>query len=223
MQYVEIKAVIEKIGLKTTITTKYVDPRTEGFEVFNILPAVRTWLTQDVTNVTLLVTIKCLSSSDCGLLYKTEQQVMKFKDYDAHEQAPRILVSSRNPLEAETRTKRQSSIPGVSFCSESQSTCCLKKLTIDFHNDLGFTFIKQPRFIQANYCEGVCPTYQSGDLMTPSVYKFLSKLQGSPASSIEPCCAGNTFNDVSIVLQVTNTSYVIESLKQVEVTSCRCA
>lgn len=221
--YIEIKVIAENIGLKTVVSSKYVNPLTEGYEAFNIMPAISIWLSQSTkANVALLVSIHCLSSIHCGAGFG-EGERLRFKDYDAHEKAPRIIVTSRNPLEFNRRSKRQTVTPGVADCVSNQSTCCLKKLKIDFHEDLGMTFVKTPKVIDANYCEGICPIYQSGDLMTPELYDILSKLHGSPASSVEPCCASNTFNDVTLIMQVNESQFVIDTMKQLEVTSCRCA
>lgn len=226
IQYVEVKAVLDTIGLTTVVSSKNIDIDETGFQAFDLTPAVKLWLLQDIRgNVTLQIFVQCFSSSTCSEPDANGNipVAIQFKDFDSKEHAPRIIVTSKNPLETSDRNKRQVSGGGVKSCSLNQSTCCLKPLTIHFADDLGLDFIIEPTEFQANFCEGLCPLTNSGKLMTPQLYKFLRKLQGSPASSISPCCAGNTYEDLSVLLVKENGDYAIEELKQVKVTSCRCA
>lgn len=226
IQYVEVKAVLDTIGLTTVVSSKNINIDETGFQAFDLTAAVRLWLSQDIRgNVTLQIFVQCFSSSTCGEpdSYGNKPVAVQFKDFDSKEHAPRIIVTSKNPLETSDRNKRQASGGGVKSCTLNQSTCCLKPLTINFADDLKLDFVVEPKEFQANFCEGLCPLSNSGALMTPQLYKFLRKLQGSPASSIAPCCAGNTYEDLSVLLVKENGDYAIEELKQVKVTSCRCA
>ena len=155
---------------------------------------------------------------------KVPKSVSFFSGPGFKEHAPRIVVASQNPLEASrnNRNRRQTREGGVSFCVNNQTTCCLKPLTINFVRDLNFTFIIQPDQYEANYCEGICPIAPGGALMTPRLFQFLSDLEGHPASSVEPCCAGNLYHDFPVIARLPNGTEMVLDLKKVQVTSCRC-
>ena len=221
-QYVEINAIYDTLGLDVTITGKMVDPSKEGFVAFNIELAAKNWIEQGVSgNVTLVVSVQCLSSPTCGY-DRPHIQPVTFEDFDADMNAPRIIITSFNPLER-TRTKRQELPEGATslpLCKENQATCCLQPLNISFKDDLDLNFVESPEFFNANYCDGICPVI---DNMTPRVYEFLSRLTGNPAAAIEPCCAGNDFEEIQVLVTTEEGKYEVETIKDVRVTSCKCA
>lgn len=218
----EITAVYETLKLDVTVTGKMVDPSKEGFVAFNIELAAKSWIDQGVSgNVTLVVSVQCLSSPTCGH-DRPHIQPVTFEDFDADMNAPRIIITSFNPLER-TRAKRQELPEGstpLPLCKENQVTCCLQPLNISFADDLGFDFVASPEFFNANYCDGICPII---DNMTPRLYEFLSLLSGNPAAAIEPCCAGNEFEEIQVLLVNEEGQYEVETVKDVRVTSCKCA
>ena len=233
-QYVEIQAVLDSMNLnqRFVVEGKYVDFWKVGYEVFDITSAVKLWVSKGIHGTVVLeVVIYCYSSSDCAQPNEKGQSPAKvIYSYSTEdtEKAPRIVVVSKNPMEAAHQKRYRRGTEGgsgVAQCRANQSTCCLKPLTIDFHADLGFDFIIQPTQFEANYCEGVCfgqPNIEPA-LMTPRVFEFISRLGSSnPASSIEPCCAGNEYHSLEVLMKV-NGILMIESLQQVIVTSCRCA
>ncbi len=232
IQYVEIKAVFESVGLRTVVAAKNMDINDEGFQSFDISPAIKLWIEKQINGtVHLEITITCLSSKRCASKvdrYGNLPAPIKF-EFDNPAQKPRLVIVSQNPLEVENRRRfrRQSNenTDGVSLCIPNQSTCCVKSLTINFAEDLNMPFIILPKVFTANYCEGICPITAGGDLMTPELYGFLSRLSNHPAASIEPCCAGNKFKPLVVVMPDPQnpSTIVIEELQQVTVESCRCA
>lgn len=226
-QYVEIKTVVESVGQKFVVEGKYIDVYDSGYQVFDITSAAKLWVASEINgSVSLEVIVYCYSSPLCAQAQGTDPAKVEFL-YTTEDstQAPRVIVTSKNPIEVEheKRFRRQSAEgAGVGFCSENQTTCCLKPLVIDFSEDLGFDFVIQPRRFTANYCEGFCPEV-SEEYMTPQLFEFLSRLgDSSPAGSVEPCCAGNTYQSLEVLMRV-NGVLIIEELQQVIVTSCRCA
>jgi hypothetical protein len=229
-QILDIKAVVSNNGLMMNVVTQEIDPYTEGFKIFNVLPAVMEWVGEGVRGkVIFKVTVQCVGSLNCAT-QKDAPPPVKFKGHSGHEKAPRLLLRSKSPLEFHNRRKRQNggrtfNTTGVSFCQPEASACCLKNLTIDVEKDLQFEdFIVEPKSFEANYCNGICPIYNSEKLLTPELYQFLGYLQGGPASAIKPCCGGNTFKSVSILMYLPHLrpQYQVEILNQVTVTSCRC-
>ena len=219
-QYVEIKAIYESLGTTLTVTGKTVDPRTSDFQAFNIAPAVNTWIEQGIRgNVTVIISVQCLGSSKCAH-EDLHLEPVSFKDFDDSVDAPRLVITSRSPLE-NGRSKRQAATASpLVTCTDNQVTCCLKPLNISFKDDLKWDFVLEPDSFEANYCEGICPII---DKMTPKVYEFLSQLQGNPAASVEPCCAGSRFEELQLIVEKENGLFEVETIQNVKVTSCKCA
>lgn len=227
-QYVEVNAFAKSLGIQTTAAGKYVNVSESGYQVFDITSTVKLWLSHDVKGlVRFEVVVHCYSSQTCNQKTSGLQptQVEFFTDSTYQDKTPRLLTISNSVTENEVkkaRQKRQATASGVGYCQAQQSTCCLRPLTIRFREDLGFNFVVQPTSYMANYCGGVCPRLTGGDTMTPTLYEFLSHLStGSPGASVMPCCAGNTYLPLEVLIQY-NGQLMIEELQQVIVTSCRC-
>ena len=223
-QYVEIKVVLEKLRMKSVVVGKYIKVFDSGFQIFDITAAIQTWISKGLDGpLKLEVTVFCFTASCTSP--NSEGRDPKFvrfmPDYHSKEHAPRIVVTSQNPLEAadQHRSKRQTQGSGLSFCVNNQSICCLKQLRINFSRDLGFDFITKPLEYEANYCDGVCPI--SPGSISPLLFHYLSRLKDSPASSAEPCCAGNTYKDLHAMV-VENGTERLRILHRVRVTSCHC-
>lgn len=229
-QYVEVTASVNSLQIQTTAEGKYLNVTDSGYQVFDITSTVKLWVSNNVRGpVSFVVTIYCYSSLGCnqktaaGL---TPTQVEFFTDTTQQDKTPRLLTISNSATDnavKSARRRRQATSSGVGYCQAQQSTCCLKSLTIRFKEDLGFSFVIQPKSYVANYCGGVCPRTAGGNTMTPTLYEFLSQLSsGNPGSSVQPCCAGNTYLPLEVLIQTNNGQLVIEELQQIIVTSCRC-
>ena len=226
-QYVEIRTVLESLGQKYVVEGKYVSVSDVGYQVFEITSAAKLWVAKGINgSVVLEVIVYCYSSPNCNQAVngKLPSKVQFLYTTTNNSMAPRVIAVSKNPLEEEHRNRyrRQTEGPGVGFCSDNETTCCLKSLEINFAEDLGFDFIIRPVSFTSNYCEGYCPQVSGNQLMTPQLFDFLSRLgEGTPGSSIEPCCAGNTYQSLDILMRIQDV-LIIEELQQVTVTSCRC-
>lgn len=226
-QFVEI-TVLQKSGTKAVVASKYLNIFDSGFQTFDLTSAVKNWINDNFNGqVNLEVTVYCFAPS-CTVNDNQGREPKSIRflyNPRPKEHAPRVVVTSKNPLEVQNggRSKRQSNGGGVSFCVSNQTTCCLKPLRINFEHDLNITFISQPLEFDANYCEGICPTIAGGALMTPRLFEFLKQLEGNPAQSIEPCCVGTVYHTLTVAIRNKDGSELILDLKQVRVTSCRCA
>ena len=231
-QYVEVQTILESANQKFVVEGKYVNYWNRGYEVFDITQAAELWVSKGIHGpVVLEVTVFCYSSVDCALPSESgapAAHVLYAYSTQDLDKVPRIIVTSKNPVEAEhqKRYRRESETgSGVGLCNTNQTTCCLKPLSLSFKDDLNMSSIVFPPRFEANYCEGVCPRQPSlePDLMTPHLFGLLSRLgSGHPAASIEPCCAGNEYRNLEVLMKVDG-HLSIEVLQQVIVTSCRCA
>lgn len=51
----------------------------------------------------------------------------------------------------------------------TEESCCVRKLHIDFRRDLDWKWIHEPSGYDANYCSGPCPYLRSSDTTHSSV------------------------------------------------------
>ena len=228
-QYVEIKTIVNPLGQEYVVEgSKYVDVSDVGYQTFEITSAAKLWVDKGINgSVVVEVNVYCYSSLNCnqpvdGKLPSKVQFLYAPEDKSI---APRVIIVSKNPLEVEHRNRfrRQTDSTDDRFCSTNQTTCCLQNLTLNFREDLGINYIIEPESFSANFCEGYCPQTAGTHLMTPELFGFLSRLgEGSPGSSIEPCCAGNDYQSLPILIPGPNNQHVITELQNVIVTSCRC-
>ena len=211
---IEIKASTD--GPSPVLSTKHTGAEEPGYITFDITPILTIWLTNNSMGpVVLEVSAYCSGSSHCNRSHF---------DTGVGDQSPKLIISEEVEDDSlQRRLKRQSTTQsGIGSCeSESTIFCCLHPLTINFRDDLGFTFVLQPRQFGANYCSGVCP--EVANSFTPQIFEFYSLLgAGSPAGSIEPHCGIR--NTLSLeVLERVNSVFVIEELQDVIVTSCNCS
>lgn len=230
-QYVEVKSVVSnstQVSTSSVMAGKFLNIYEGGFQVFDITSAVKLWALMGLRgDIELQVSVYCIKSSDCAMpdTEGTMPQSVEFVHSQlSTKDAPRLVIASENPLSEMqgNKAKRQTS-GGASFCVGNQSTCCLKELIINFQEDLGpeFSFIIDPPSYQANYCEGICPITPGGELMTPLLFDFISRLQNNPASSVTPCCTGHTYQNLPVLLNLYGM-VVARTLENVRVSSCRC-
>ena len=227
-QYIEIRTVLESLNQRFVVEGKYIDIYETGYQVFEITSAVKLWIAKGVDGpVTLEVNIYCYSSPNCSQPEGTlpPASVAFLSSPAEQDKAPRIITVSKNPLDVEHQERQRRSaneLTGVGTCGTNQSTCCLKHFELDFHEDLGLTFVILPRNFTANYCEGVCPELMGGQLMTPRIFELFSRLpETNPGSSVEPCCTGNQYKPLEVLVR-RDGELVIEELSHVTVLSCRC-
>ncbi|XP_026886447.2 transforming growth factor, beta 1a [Electrophorus electricus] len=119
---------------------------------------------------------------------------------------------------ASSRKKR--STAGVETCDEKTETCCMRKLYIDFRNDLGWKWIHKPKGYYANYCMGSC-TYIWN---TENKYSQILALykHHNPGASAQPCCVPHVLDPLPILYYV-GRQHKVEHLSNMVVRNCKCS
>ena len=219
-QFVEIVALHDTLG-KAIVASKYLNIFETGFRDFDLTSNMKEWLASGHRGpLNLEVSVYCFAPS-CTTVNKegkSPKAIQFLSDRVHRERAPRIVVTSQNPLEALRYRNRRQSEGGVAHCIVNQTVCCLRPLIINFQRDLNFTFIVRPDQYEANFCEGVCPIAPGGALMTPRLFQFLNILNPGTA----PCCTPNVYHDFPVVIRMGDGTERLVDLRQVQVTSCRC-
>ena len=128
-----------------------------------------------------------------------------------------FAVNERDAEDSKLRRKRQLT---KDFCFSNFTTnCCVRNLTINFVEDLGWDWIAAPAAYDPNYCSGDCP------YLWPSATLFAEVLQTlklrNPTAAAEPCCVAETLLPLTI-LRFVDGQPVFEPLSDMIVDSCIC-
>ncbi len=235
-QYVEISSKIDNQW--HIVEGKYIDTFGDGFVVFQITQAVNMWIDRNINgSVVLNVTVYCYSSPDCNSVNENGKRpaIIKFlTSSNELDKTPRVIVNSytsladsRSSSSVFRRSTHEEDEP--TFCSSDDELCCLQPLTINFKTDLKMREVVYPTSFEANFCQGLCPSVGDSTVLTTQRYSFLSELGNNhPAASIEPCCAGEQYENLDVVMSLYNREVKrfetqIIKLHQVRVVGCRCA
>ena len=220
--HIKVKASTNEPGL--IVNTNYDELEQPGYKPFDITPIIAIWLKGGSNGPLVLeVSAHCTDTPDCG---------KHILDGGFGKKSPKLVVSrevEENTLQQ--RLKRQVDTPDdessgfdETLVEESNETCSLHPLSINFQDDLGFDHIYEPKSFIANYCLGTC-SYDE----VPAVYYYYHLLgPNSPASSIRPHCIPRTYRSLDVLSMYPHGDgqrvvFVIERLEDVIVTSCGCA
>lgn len=76
----------------------------------------------------------------------------------------------------------------------TEESCCVRRLHIDFRRDLDWKWIHEPSGYDANYCSGPCPYLRSSDTTHSSV-------RATGQGDKTPACESKTFPTVNLTTQ----------------------
>ena len=130
-----------------------------------------------------------------------------------------VFTVNEKDIEDAKRRKRQVS---SDFCFNNFTTnCCVRRLTINFHTDLNWTWVIFPEEYEPNYCSGDCP------YLWPTATLHAENLQTvkllNPAASAEPCCVPAVLLPLTILWEDEATgALILEPLSEMTVDSCIC-
>ncbi|XP_066995538.2 bone morphogenetic protein 2-B [Anabrus simplex] len=79
-------------------------------------------------------------------------------------------------------------------CHKPRQRCCRHTMEVIF-NDIGFSFIKQPKSFDAGYCRGRCPPRFNPAHHHALLQSLVSKDKGAP----RPCCAPSKLETLEIL------------------------
>ena len=204
------------------------DIRTEddGYVSFDITPGIRHWL-QDQDRPSQLdieVVIRCPESVSTGLKFLPSVEFdVPYPESKGNNNAQLVLkVITGERANNDKRARRQLD-RGISseYClaTPDEINCCLRELTINFREHLGWSWIIAPRTVKTNYCQGLCPAIWPSTTMSTS---FLNRLrQTNPTSSPEPCCVAKKVKPLTILITVKGKLH-LSRLQDVIVDSCDC-
>ena len=129
-----------------------------------------------------------------------------------------VFTVNEKDVENARRRKRQVS---QEFCFANFTTnCCVRNLSINFHDDLNWTWVVFPEEYTPNYCSGDCPYLWPTATLHATALQTLKLL--NPAASAEPCCVPATLLPLTIIREDELGNLVFEPLSDMIVESCYC-
>ncbi|XP_013874912.1 transforming growth factor beta-3 [Austrofundulus limnaeus] len=208
---------------------------------FDVTDTVREWLINRGSNLGLEVSVHCPCNNfgPNGETFDNDNKVLevKFKGVDGEEEysrldldnlkrnkehLPHLLIMMIPPHRLETQsTHRRKRALDTNYCfSNTEETCCVRRLHIDFRRDLDWKWIHEPSGYDANYCSGPCPYLRSSDTTHSSMLSLYNTL--NPTASASPCCVPQDLEPLTILYYSGRTPKV-EQLSNMIVKSCKCS
>ncbi|KAG7328495.1 hypothetical protein KOW79_008439 [Hemibagrus wyckioides] len=210
---------------------------------FDVTETVREWLTHRETNLGLEVSVHCPchTFNPNGDIIENKNEVLevKFKgmDVDHYENRldlgrlgrqkeqplPHLILMMLPPhrLDVPPTSRRRKRALDTNYCfSNYEENCCVRRLYIDFRQDLGWRWIHEPKGYHANFCSGPCPYLRSADTTHSSLLSLYNTL--NPEASASPCCVPQDLEPLTILYYVGRTPKV-EQLSNMIVKSCKCS
>ncbi|XP_076837214.1 transforming growth factor, beta 1a [Brachyhypopomus gauderio] len=192
---------------------------------FDVTATLRDWLQSPEEEQGFEMRLHC----GCG---KTEER-MQFQisgvsklrgdkgDLSNNMAKPYILAMSV-PVDSHSHasSRKKRSTTGIETCDEKTESCCMRKLYIDFRDDLGWKWIHKPKGYYANYCMGSC-TYIWN---TENKYSQILALykHHNPGASAQPCCVPHVLDPLPILYYV-GRQHKVEHLSNMVVRNCKCS
>lgn len=204
------------------------DIRTEedGYVSFDITPGIQHWLQNHnrSSKLDIEVFIRCPESVSTGLQFlpsvKFDVPYPGSKDTNNAQLVLKVITGEKTNSRRRTRRELDRGISSE-YClaNPDEINCCLRELTINFREDLGWSWIIAPRTIKTNYCQGLCPAIWPSATMSRS---FLNRLRlTNPTSAPEPCCVAKKVKPLTILIAIKGKLY-LNRLQDVIVDSCDC-
>ncbi|KAI4892286.1 hypothetical protein NFI96_012010 [Prochilodus magdalenae] len=211
---------------------------------FDVTETVREWLMYRETNLGLEISVHCPchTFNPNGDISENVYEVLdvKFKgmDLEYDEQyrwdlgrlkkqkeqfLPHLILMMLPPhrLDVPPTSRRRKRALDTNYCfSNYEENCCVRRLYIDFRQDLGWRWIHEPKGYHANFCSGPCPYLRSADTTHSTLLSLYNTL--NPEASASPCCVPQDLEPLTILYYVGRTPKV-EQLSNMIVKSCKCS
>lgn len=212
------------------LASKNVPSDDEGYVSFNITSGVKNWVGED-SILELAVQIDTPQRVDTGL---SLPPAITF-DVPSHrkgEHNARLVVERLNEIERTGsnrlhddlyRRRKRQTVQGVNseycFNNPSESNCCIKNLTVDFHEDLNWNWIIYPKRFQPNFCKGQCT--KRWPSATQSTTFLMQLRESNPTAAPEPCCVAHKTRPLTVFMWLKG-EVVLNEFPDMIVDSCIC-
>uniref|UniRef100_UPI00358F4B08 transforming growth factor beta-2 proprotein-like n=1 Tax=Myxine glutinosa TaxID=7769 RepID=UPI00358F4B08 len=201
---------------------------------FKVTSILHQWQVHPVSKLELEISSHCPCNKDAPELHvkfsdgHTSEEddrgdqgpMLAFGRAQSQNLLPHLFIMGQSGKQTEESRQRKKRDLGEEYCfSSKERNCCLRKLYIDFHKDLGWSWIHSPRGYYANLCAGPCPYMWSSDSQYSQV--LAEYAMKNPSASASPCCVPLHLQPLTILYYKGRVARV-EVLPSMIVHSCKC-
>ncbi|XP_042561505.1 anti-dorsalizing morphogenic protein [Clupea harengus] len=227
---------------KKLLSSRLVPIHSNGWEVFTITQAVRSWMSDKSSNLGLLVTVKTLAGS------QMDDKVLRFasgRDHHHSKQPMLVLFTDdgRRTASPEINIKDgEASLPftlpmlpmagagrrsprSLDYDENGEKTACQRQpLYVDFE-EIGWSgWIVSPRGYNAYHCKGSCP-FPLGQNMRPTnhatVQSIINALKLTKGIDT-PCCVPDKLYSINLLYFDDDENVVLKQYDDMVAGSCGC-
>ncbi len=211
----------------------YIPSDVEGYASFNLTDGIREWMrnsSSQQTSLDLSIHVDTPEIADTREPFPAAIVFDVLSQNSRDPQDARLVVERLNEKEKVhaqdklARRRKRQTVEGVNseYCLDNpnETNCCIRELSVNFHEDLGWDWVVYPETFKPNYCNGQCvePRWPTATLST----SFLIKLRESnPTAAPEPCCVPHKMRSLK-VLMVLNRELVLYEIPDMITDSCIC-
>ena len=196
------------------LASKNIRSDAEGYVSFDLTEGVKEWLKKSASNENSLDLSIHVDTPEIADTREPFPAAITFdvpSDDEGDEHNARLLVQRLNDIERTEpqdelfRRRKRQTVEGVNseycFNNPNETNCCIRKVSVNFHEDLGWDFVLHPESFEPNYCNGQCVDRLWPKATTST--RFLSQLRESnPTAAPEPCCVPHEMRSLSILVIV---------------------
>uniref|UniRef100_A0A3P9LQM0 Anti-dorsalizing morphogenic protein n=1 Tax=Oryzias latipes TaxID=8090 RepID=A0A3P9LQM0_ORYLA len=225
---------------KKLLSARLLPVHSSGWEVFTITPAVRSWMTEEGSNLRLHVVVQTLGGSQVDL------KLIRFASGRHHHPSkqPMLVLFTDDgrqsaTLESSDSGESTSTLPQFPMSSPSSRSarsvdysedhgvpkpCQRLPLYVDFE-EIGWSgWIVSPRGYNAYHCKGSCP-FPLGQNMRPtnhatvqSIINALKLVRGIET----PCCVPDKLHSINLLYFDDDENVVLKQYNDMVAGSCGC-
>ncbi|KAI4902755.1 hypothetical protein NFI96_015274, partial [Prochilodus magdalenae] len=230
---------------KKLVSSRLIPIHSNGWEVFTITQAIRTWTLDEQSNLGLLVTVRTLSGTQIGL------RTVRFASGQNHHHSkqPMLVLFTDDgrratSLEGALRVSEEPSAgPGLPLPSlnlpvvghrkarsldyeedREKMSCQRLPLYVDFE-EIGWSgWIVSPRGYNAYHCKGSCP-FPLGQNMRPTNHATVQSIINALklTKGIEtPCCVPDKLFSINLLYFDDDENVVLKQYDDMVAGSCGC-
>ncbi|XP_066551634.1 anti-dorsalizing morphogenic protein [Amia ocellicauda] len=218
------------------LSSRLLSVHSAGWEVFSITHAVRSWMSDEGSNMGLLVTVRTLGGSD------VDSKLVRFASGRDHHQSkqPMLVLFTDDGRRASSLENTNSDVPSMPLApklsgragriarsldpEDERLPCQRLPLYVDFE-EIGWSgWIVSPRGYNAYHCKGSCP-FPLGQNMRPTNHATVQSIINALklTKGIEtPCCVADKLFSINLLYFDDDENVVLKQYDDMVAGSCGC-
>ncbi|MBN3306138.1 BMP7 protein, partial [Amia calva] len=224
------------------LSSRLLSVHSAGWEVFSITHAVRSWMSDEGSNMGLLVTVRTLGGSD------VDSKLVRFASGRDHHQSkqPMLVLFTDDGRRASSLENtvndlnKNSDVPSMPLApklsgragriarsldpEDERLPCQRLPLYVDFE-EIGWSgWIVSPRGYNAYHCKGSCP-FPLGQNMRPTNHATVQSIINALklTKGIEtPCCVADKLFSINLLYFDDDENVVLKQYDDMVAGSCGC-